>query len=42
VEKAAEIYVKVMNSKILQSITDSELKTLAETFGLKHRKDFLD
>ncbi|MDR1444362.1 MAG: rhamnulose-1-phosphate aldolase [Treponema sp.] len=42
VEKAAEIYIKIMNSKILQSITDSELKAVAETFGLDYRKDFLD
>jgi rhamnulose-1-phosphate aldolase len=42
VEKAAEIYIKVMNSKLLQSITDDELKTLAGAFGLDYRKDFLD
>jgi rhamnulose-1-phosphate aldolase len=42
VEKAAEIYIKVMNSRILQSITDAELKALAGAFGLNYRKDFLD
>jgi rhamnulose-1-phosphate aldolase len=42
VEKAADIYIKVMNGKILQSITDAELKALAEAFGLDYRRNFLD
>jgi rhamnulose-1-phosphate aldolase len=42
VEKGAQIYIKVMNSKILQSITDVELKALAEAFSLNYRRDFLD
>jgi rhamnulose-1-phosphate aldolase len=42
VEKAADIYIKVMNGNVLQSITDAELKTLAEAFNLNYRKDFLD
>jgi rhamnulose-1-phosphate aldolase len=42
VEKAAGIYIKLLDCKILQSITDAELKTLAEAFGLDYRKDFLD
>jgi rhamnulose-1-phosphate aldolase len=42
VEKAAHIYIKVMNGNILRSITDAELKTLAEAFGVDYRKDFLD
>jgi rhamnulose-1-phosphate aldolase len=41
-EKGAEIYLKVMNSKILQSIEDEELRALGEAFGLAYRKDFLD
>jgi rhamnulose-1-phosphate aldolase len=42
VEKAAQIYVKVMNSNIIRSITDGELKILAEAFNVNYRKDFLD
>jgi rhamnulose-1-phosphate aldolase len=42
VEKAADIYIKVMNGNILQSITDAGLKALAEAFGLDYRRNFLD
>jgi rhamnulose-1-phosphate aldolase len=42
VEKAADIYIKLLNGRILQSITDAELKALAEAFHLEYRKDFLD
>ncbi|GHU95008.1 rhamnulose-1-phosphate aldolase [Spirochaetia bacterium] len=41
VEKAAEIYIKIMNRPILNTIQDHELKSVAETFGLPYRKDFL-
>ncbi|MDR3248743.1 MAG: rhamnulose-1-phosphate aldolase [Treponema sp.] len=42
VEKAAQIYLKVIDKKILNTISDSELKLLAETFKVPYRKDFLD
>lgn len=42
VEKAADIYIRVMNSKILNTIQDRELKLVAETFGVDYRKDFLE
>jgi rhamnulose-1-phosphate aldolase len=41
-EKSAEIYLKVVDKRILQSITDKELKALAQAFNLKYRQDFLD
>lgn len=42
VEKSATIYTTVMNSKIINTIKDSELKVLAEAFGVEYRKDFLN
>lgn len=42
VEKAATIFIKVMNSRIINTIRDDELKVLAEAFGVDYRKDFLD
>jgi rhamnulose-1-phosphate aldolase len=42
VEKAAEIYIKVMNRPIVNTIKDSELRILAEAFKVGYRKDFLD
>jgi rhamnulose-1-phosphate aldolase len=42
VEKAADIYIRVMNGKILNTIRDGELRLLAETFGVDYRKDFLE
>jgi rhamnulose-1-phosphate aldolase len=42
VEKAAHIYLSLMNATILTTIQDSELRLLAETFGVDYRKDFLE
>ena len=42
VEKAAEIYVKVMGMPILQTITDEELKILADAFGVTPHKGYLN
>ena len=42
VEKAAEIYIKVMNSPILQTITDEELWVLAKAFGVTPREGYLN
>jgi rhamnulose-1-phosphate aldolase len=42
VETAAQIYIKIMNGKILSSIQDRELKILAEAFKVNYRKDFLE
>jgi rhamnulose-1-phosphate aldolase len=42
VEKAAAIYIKVMNSKVINTLRDSELKLLGETFKANYRKEFLE
>ena len=42
VEKAAEIYVKIMNKPILQTITDEQLWILADAFGVTPREGFLE
>lgn len=42
VEKAATIYTAIGSKKVLNTIQDSELKTLAEAFGVEYRKEFLD
>ena len=42
VEKAAEIYMKTANLKRINTITDDNLKQLAEFFKVDYRKDFLD
>lgn len=42
VEKGAEIFLKTAHLPILQSITDCQLKTLAEAFGLTPREGYLD
>lgn len=41
-EKAAEIYIKIMNRPILQTITDGQLRILAGAFGVIPRAGFLD
>jgi len=41
VEKAAEIYIKIMNSPIKQTITDENLLILAKAFGVTPRAGFL-
>lgn len=42
VEKAAEIYMLTCNRPRINTITDKQLKELAEYFGVDYRKDFLD
>ena len=42
VEKAAEIYIKIMNTPWKQSITDAELAALCEEFKLTPREGYLD
>lgn len=41
VEKAAEIYIKIMNAPIKQTITDKELWILANAFGVTPRAGYL-
>jgi rhamnulose-1-phosphate aldolase len=41
VEKAAEIYIKVLNHPVVNTIRDSELRILAEAFKADYRKEFL-
>ena len=42
VEKAAEIYLKTANFKILNTINDEQLKEIAKGFNVEYRKEFLD
>lgn len=42
IEKAAEIYMKIYDKKIYQSITNEELILLAEAFNLNYRKGIID
>ena len=42
VEKAAEIYMLTAHLPRINTIKDEEMVTLAEFFGVKYRKDFLD
>lgn len=41
VEKSAEIYIKIMNMPIKQTITDSQLKIIADAFHVKSREGYL-
>jgi rhamnulose-1-phosphate aldolase len=41
-EKAAKIYIKICNSKIINTIADDELKILAKAFNVTPKKDFLN
>lgn len=41
VEKAAEIYIKIMNTPIKQTITDEQLKILADAFKVTPRAGYL-
>ena len=41
-EKAAEIYMKTANLKRINTITDDNLRQLAEYFKVDYRKEFLD
>lgn len=42
IEKAAEIYVKICDKKIYQSITNDQLIALAKEFNLTYRKGIID
>ncbi len=42
VEKAAEIYIKIMGVPLKQSITDAQLAVLAKEFGVSPRDGYLD
>lgn len=42
IEKAAEIYMKIMDKKIYQSITNDQLITLAKAFKINYRKGIID
>ncbi len=42
VEKAAQIYMLTAHLPRLSTITDAQLARLAESFGVKYRKDFLE
>jgi len=42
IEKAAEIYMKICDKSYFQSITNQELKKLAEAFNLNYRKGIID
>ena len=42
IEKAAEIYLKVCDKKIVQSITNEQLKILAEAFKISYRRGIID
>ncbi len=42
VEKAAEIYIKIMHMPIKQTISDSQLWILAKAFGVKPRDGYLE
>ena len=41
-EKAAEIYMKIAHLPILNTITDEQLKLIADYFGHKIREGYLD
>lgn len=42
VEKAAQIYMLTSHMPRINTITDKDLQTLAESFGVDYRKDFLN
>jgi len=42
IEKAAEIYMKVVNLPIAQSITNDQLKSLAKEFKINYRKGIIN
>jgi len=42
VEKAAQVYMLTAHLPLLNTITDDQLRTLAEAFGVDYRKDFLE
>ena len=42
IEKAAEIYMKICDKKIVQSISNDNLKEIAEAFHIEYRKGIID
>ena len=42
IEKAAEIYLKIMDKKIYQSISNENLKEIAKAFNLEYKKGIID
>ena len=42
VEKAAQIYMLTAHLPRVNNIKDEEMQELAEAFGVKYRKDFLN
>jgi len=42
IEKAAEIYLKVCDKNIAQSISDEQLKSLAKNFNINYRKGIIE
>ena len=42
IEKAAEIYVKISDTNIVQSISNENLKEIAEAFHINYRKGIID
>ncbi|MDR1324489.1 MAG: rhamnulose-1-phosphate aldolase [Treponema sp.] len=42
VEKAATLYTTVMNSRLLNTISDEQLRALADAFNVPYRTDYLD
>lgn len=42
IEKAAQIYMKICDKTMLQSITNDQLKTLAVAFNVKYKKGIID
>lgn len=41
-EKAAQIYTLSSHTERINTITDAQLKELAEAFGVSYRQDFFD
>ena len=42
IEKAAEIYLKICDKKILQSISNENLKEISKAFNINYRKGIID
>ena len=42
IEKAAEIYLKICDKKIYQSISNDNLKEIAKAFNINYRKGIID
>lgn len=42
IEKAAEIYMKICDKKVVQSITNDNLKELAKAFNINYKKGIID